>query len=124
MLREAATLARQDLAGLRPEERVELLDRQLSGAPLPPAPATEQTETGSRQLCCGAGAWQPPQTLTSHCCAHPYISPAERLHMQCRFETASRSSASAAPTAPRWQRSSCSKRQTVRCGSGTYISDH
>lgn len=33
MLREAATLARQDLAGLRPEERVEMLDQQLSGAP-------------------------------------------------------------------------------------------
>ena len=39
MLREAATLARQDLAGLRPEERVELLDRQLTGAPAPRASA-------------------------------------------------------------------------------------
>ena len=72
MLREAATLARQDLAGLRPEERVELLDRQLSGAPVPPAPATDKTQTESCQLSCGAGAWQPPQTLKSDCCVHPY----------------------------------------------------
>jgi hypothetical protein len=47
MLREAATLARQDLAGLRPEERVELLDRQLSGAPLLPAPAVHSTEVSA-----------------------------------------------------------------------------